>query len=254
MSAYAHEVTEIIPSRCIPATILVVDDDTDILTLVKRCLEDHGHEVATAGTGAEALALNADQDFDLAIIDLRLPDLDGMILVKQFSTRLGLPVLVLSGLGETQQRIRGLEEGADDYITKPFEPDELAARIEAVLRARRQSQHRSFTLTGSRIKVDDWVVDIKRQTISDQNGIIIQLSNAEHKLLEALLECPNQVISRSQILSMTHGDEEATERSVDIQVTRLRKKLECNNSHPQLIRTVRRLGYMLVADVVTQIN
>ncbi len=254
MAACAYDITEPFPAKCVSASVLIVDDDPDIQTLVKRCLEDHGHDVVTAGTGAEALALSTNHSFDLAVIDLRLPDIDGMVLVRQFSTRLGLPVLVLSGLGETEQRIKGLEEGADDYVTKPFEPDELTARIEAVLRARRQSQHKYFSSIGSRVQVDDWIIDLKRQMIYDQNGTAIQLSNAEHKLLVALLENPNQVVSRAQILTMTHGVEEATERSVDIQVTRLRKKLEYNRNHPQLIRTVRRLGYMLVADVITPLD
>lgn len=229
------------------ATILVVEDDAEVRSLVKRCLEDDAFEVWTVSTGAAAFSLSERLDIDLAIIDLRLPDLDGLVLVRQFSERLGIPVLVLSGLGEPWQRIEGLEAGADDYLPKPFDPKELVARVSAALRARAQATQRQISTSG-RIRVDQWTIDTRRQTVSKDNGATISLSNAEYKLLKALLDRPNRVLSREQILALTHTDDDATERSVDIRVTRLRKKLESDPGKPQVIRTVRRLGYMLAAD------
>ncbi|GER01504.1 DNA-binding response regulator [Iodidimonas gelatinilytica] len=235
------------------ARILVVEDDAEIGDLVERCLAAEGHHIHRAATGADALDKSNDIPLDLAIVDLGLPDLDGMILVRQFTSRYGIPVLVLSGLAQTAQRVRGLEEGADDYIPKPFEPEELVARVGASLRARRQASS-GPTVSGKRIRVDDWIVDILRETLFDQDGRAIPLSNAEFKLLQALLDHPNKVLSRKHILNMTHTDMDTTERSVDIQVTRLRRKLEQNGTRPQLIRTVRRLGYMLVADRIEPID
>lgn len=229
------------------ATILVVEDDEAVRGLVRRCLESESFEVFTVATGADALSLTERLEIDLAVIDLRLPDLDGMVLVRQFSDSLGIPVLVLSGLGEPAQRIEGLEAGADDYLPKPFEPRELVARVTAALRARRLATRRQLTTSGM-LRFDDWTLDLRRQTMIDGDGQTIALSNAEFKLLKALLDHPNRVLSREQILALTHSDEVATERSVDIQVTRLRKKLERDSASPRFIRTVRRLGYMLVAD------
>ena len=204
------------------ATILVVEDDEAVRGLVRRCLESESFEVFTVATGADALSLAERLEIDLAVIDLRLPDLDGMVLVRQFSDSLGIPVLVLSGLGEP-------------------------ARVTAALRARRLATRRQLTTSGM-LRFDDWTLDLRRQTMIDGDGQTIALSNAEFKLLKALLDHPNRVLSREQILSLTHSDEVATERSVDIQVTRLRKKMERDSASPRFIRTVRRLGYMLVAD------
>ncbi|WP_281301198.1 MULTISPECIES: response regulator transcription factor [unclassified Iodidimonas] len=229
--------------------ILLVEDDTDNREMIARFLARGGHHVDSVANGADALEKGAEQSFDLAIIDLGLPDIDGIILVRQFSRRLGVPVLVLSGQSETEQRIRGLKEGADDYLSKPFEPNELAARIEAILRARRQASSLSLK-NGKRYVIDGWIIDTLRETVVNQAGETVFLSNAEFKLLKALMEKPNQVLSRKDILDLTHSGEEATERSVDIQVTRLRKKLETDQEKTQLIRTVRRAGYMLVADKI----
>lgn len=230
--------------------VLVVEDDIDIQALVKRCLEEEGFEVWAAVTGADALVMADRLEFDIAVVDLRLPDVDGMLLVRQFSGRLQLPIIVLSGLGEPMQRVEGLEAGADDYLAKPFDPRELVARLHAVLRARRQASLRHLSPSG-RIRLDGYVVDIKRHVVRDPKGREIDLSDSEFKLLRVLAEHPNQVISRERILQLTHApDEEATVRSVDIQVTRLRKKLEQDPSRPRLIRTVRRAGYMLVADKI----
>ncbi len=234
--------------------LLLVEDDLDIQALVKRTLEDGAFEVWATVTGADALAMAQRLDFDIAIVDLKLPDVDGMVLVRQFSERLNLPVIVLSGLGEPMQRVAGLEAGADDYLPKPFEPRELIARIHAVLRARQKAALKHLA-PGGRLQVDEYTIDFKRQAVTLPRGREVRLSDAEFKLLKVLADHPNQVLSRETILSLTHtGEEEAAPRSVDIQVTRLRKKLESDPSRPRLIRTVRGVGYMLVADHITPID
>lgn len=241
-------------SRAEPYRLLLVEDDLDIQGLVKRTLAEEPFEVWSAVTGADALAMAQRLDFDIAVVDLRLPDVDGIVLVRQFAERLNLPVLVLSGLGEPMQRVAGLEAGADDYLTKPFEPAELIARLRAVLRARQKAALKHLA-PGARLRIDNYEIDFKRQAVTLPRGREVRLSDAEFRLLKVLADHPNQVLSRETILALTHGEgEQAAPRSVDIQVTRLRKKLEADPGRPRLIRTVRGMGYMLVADRITPVE
>lgn len=231
------------------AHVMVVEDDPKVQALVARCLDEQTYVVMPAASGADAFALCDRERFDLAIVDLRLPDVDGILLVRHFSARLNIPVLVLSGLGAPLQRVEGLEAGADDYLAKPFEPRELAARVGAILRAREQAARQPGVSAPQRLRIENWIADLRRHTLVDATGRQVELSDAEFKLFKVLVDRPNQVVSRQEILAATHEKREtATVRSVDIQITRLRKKLEGDANRPKLIRTVRNAGYMLVAD------
>ena len=232
--------------RAASPAVLVVEDDADVREMVSECLRLGGYETREAASGREAIGLVAEADFDLAVVDLRLPDVTGFDLVRTLSEEGGLPVLVLSGLGTARERAAGIEAGADDYLAKPFEPRELQARVAALLRARRRAARVQFD-HGRSIRVDDWLFDVKRQ-IADNGRRRFALSNAEFNLLRFLLEHPNQVLSREDTLGATGFTPGAGPRSVDIRIARLRKKLEPDSADPSLIRTIRGEGYMLVAD------
>lgn len=237
----------VMPARraSLPA-VLVVEDDAEVRALVSECLRLGGYETREAASGREAIGLAAEGDFDLAVVDLRLPDVTGFDLIRTLSEEGELPVLVLSGLGTAQERAAGIEAGADDYLAKPFEPRELQARVAALLRARRRATRAQID-RGRSIRVDGWLIDIKRQ-IAASGGRRFALSDAEFSLLRFMIEHPNRVIGRDELLAATGFTPGAGPRSVDIRVTRLRKKLEPDSADPRLIRTIRGEGYMLVAD------
>lgn len=232
--------------RRAPPRVLVVEDDADVRETVRECLRADGYDSFAAASGREAIEIGSGDDFDLAVVDLRLPDVEGFELVHTLSEECGLPVLVLSGLGSATERAAGIEAGADDYLAKPFEPRELLARVAALLRARRRAA-RVRLAHGHCIRVDDWLFDLKRQTAS-RDSRRYALSTAEFNLLHLLLEHPNEVLSRDDILAATDFTPGAGPRSVDIRITRLRRKLEPDSASPRLIRTVRGEGYLLVAD------
>lgn len=226
--------------------VLVVEDDTDVREMVCTCLQLGGYESREAACGRDAIELCSRDNFDLAVVDLRLPDVRGFELVQTLSEESGLPVLVLSGLGSAPERAAGIEAGADDYLAKPFEPRELRARVASLLRGRKRAARVHLT-QGHCLRVDDRIFDLKRQTARHGHRIHA-LSSAEFSLLRLLLEHPNEALSRADILAQSDFGPDCGPRSVDIRITRLRKKLETDSGSPRLIHTIRRYGYMLVAD------
>jgi two-component system OmpR family response regulator len=227
--------------------LLVVDDDVEIGLLVARYLGDHGFDVATASTGAELRTVLAQRRVDLLLLDLGLPDEDGLTLLREFQGRWHGSVIVVSGRGESIERVVGLELGADDYVTKPFELRELLARVRSVLR---RAHSLPATRTSRRFEFDSLSLEPGSRQLIGRDGDEIPLTAGEFKLLCAMVDDPGTVLTRDQLMNAVHGrDAGPFDRSIDVQVSRLRRKLEVDASHPQLIKSVRGQGYALTARV-----
>jgi two-component system, OmpR family, response regulator len=227
--------------------VLIVDDDREIRDLLARFLRKHGLRVETVGDGrAMARALEGGR-FDLVVLDLMLPGEDGLSLCRHLRATSSLPVIMLTAVAEDTDRIVGLEIGADDYVTKPFNPRELLARIKAVLRrtagAGREASEGTLTFAG-------WRLAAAQRELRDPDGVLVPLTSGEFDLLLAFVERPERVLSRDQLLDLTKGrDALPFDRSIDVQLSRLRRKMEVDPKNPQLIKTVRGDGYMLAQPV-----
>jgi len=224
--------------------ILVIEDDPEIRNLVRDYLQRQGFRV-DVGDGGAALDrfLATFGEPDLVVLDVMLPGEDGLSICRRLRAGSRIPILMLTAKGEDIDRIVGLEIGADDYMAKPFNPRELAARIRAILRrgAPAPIEHRRLVLNG------DMRVDLDARCITRAKGAEIALTSAEFDLLECFLTRPGRVLSREQLMDWTRGRQaEPLDRTIDVQVSRLRKKIECG---AELIKTVRNAGYMLTAPV-----
>jgi DNA-binding response OmpR family regulator len=233
--------------------ILLVDDDPALREMLKAYLADHELRVTTLTCGAEMRACLDREAVDLVLLDLRLPGEDGLQLVRELRERGNLPIVLLTGLSEEADRVMGLELGADDYVTKPFSPRELLARIHAVLRRyqvaatlpERDGARRAF-------RFDGWELNLRTRRLLSPAGTPIELSNGEFSLLVALCGAAGRVLSRDQLLSLSRLHEtEVYDRSIDVQILRLRRKIEADPARPELIRTQRGAGYLFNASVQT---
>lgn len=232
--------------------ILVVDDHEDIRDGLVRYLVKNGMR-ATAAADAKAMdaALKVGS-FDLMVLDLMLPGEDGFSICRRLSATTTLPILMLTALGEETDRIVGLELGADDYLSKPFNPRELLARIKAILRRSERVKFNGASLVGQRLYFDRWILDTDHHSLTDDTGKTVSLTTAEFRLLSAFLERPRRVLSRDQLLDLTSGrSAQVFDRTIDNQVSRLRRKIELNPSEPTLITTVWGGGYSLSVDVLS---
>lgn len=229
--------------------ILVIDDDSQTRKLVSRCLERSNFMVKTAESGADALESIAANSFDLAIIDLLLPDTHGLDLTRAIKSSSDMAVIILSGVSDTIDKVVGLELGADDYIVKPFEPRELVARVRSVLR--RVSDKKPPVVSNNRcFGFADWVIDIDSRSLTNPNGEDIALTSGEFDLLAALVQHPGKVLTRNHIMNLIYGHATpAFDRSIDVRIGRLRKKTELDPKSPILIKTVRNVGYIFTAKV-----
>jgi len=232
------------------AHVLVVDDDREIRDLLGRFLAKHGFRVTTARDGREMHRAIADWKIELVILDLMLPGEDGLSLCRGLRATSQIPVIMLTVMGEETDRIVGLEMGADDYLTKPFNPRELLARVKAVLR-RTQFAPASQKAAGRQMLCfAGWNLDTGRRRLESPDGLVVDLSAGEFDMLIAFVEHSQRVINRDQLLDLTHGRAEAPfDRSVDMQVSRLRRKIEVDPKNPALIKTVRGGGYIFTAAV-----
>ena len=229
---------------------MVVDDDPDVRDIVERCLVDAGYKVWTSAEGGTVLDTIKEQNINLAIVDLVLPDTDGLMLTRSLKEHLSIGVIILSGRGETTEKIIGLEIGADDYLAKPFEPRELLARVRSVLRRLIQPSAPSSAGETMVFSFEGWNLDITARTLLSPKGQQVELSSGEFNLLKAFVEHPNRVLSRDQLLDFTHAnDSPAYDRSVDVRVGRVRKKIEVDPQNPKFIKTIRNGGYMFAASV-----
>jgi two-component system OmpR family response regulator len=229
-------------------TILVVDDDPEIRELLARFLEKHSLACITAPDGARALREVRDRDIDLVVLDLMLPGDDGFEICRKLRQISTVPVIMLTALAEDTDRIVGLELGADDYVTKPFNPRELLARIRAVLR--RATGQPAEDGRDVRYAFGGWKLDTARRELFDPEGTLIALTAGEYDLLIAFLEHPRRVLDRDQLLTYTKGRiAQPFDRSVDVQLSRLRRKIEVDPKNPEIIKTVRGGGYQFTPDV-----
>lgn len=231
--------------------VLVVDDDHDIRSLLSEYLEQHGVLVAQAADGGEMQERLAAEAIDLVVLDLSLPGVDGLELCRALRAGSDLPVIMLTARTSPPDRIAGLESGADDYLCKPFDPLELLTRIRTVLR-RAAPADPPVTVRGgpTRIHFAHWVLEVDARHLVDPQGVFVLLSGSEYRLLRFFLDQPNTVLSRDHVMDYLHGrDAGPFDRSVDLQVSRLRQKIERNARAPKIIRTIRNEGYILTTPV-----
>ncbi len=234
--------------------ILVVDDDAEIRQLLKTYLEKHGLRASTAGNGVAMREVLNTSNIDLIVLDLMMPGEDGLSLCRKLRVDSNTPIIMLTALGEETDKIVGLEMGADDYLSKPFNPRELLARINSVLRRARilpdsvaQSEPRG------KIRFAGLTLDTVARHLISAEGIVVPLSGGEYRLLRAFLDRPNRVLSRDQLLELVSGKEAGPfDRSIDVQVGRLRKRLGDDSREPRLIKTVRSAGYVFTANIEAQ--
>lgn len=238
-------------------TVLAVDDDANLQTVMRHYLEQAGYQFLSALNGQELLDKLDTAHPDIILLDLLLPDNDGLSLLTMIRSKTHAPVIVVSGKDETADRIVGLEMGADDYLTKPFEMRELSARIKAVLRrasgalsAAANDKAESGIAKAQKLKFGGWTLDRAQYQLFDADGKSAELTSGEFKLLEALVITPNRVLSREQLFELTRqGNYDVYDRAIDIQIARVRKKLGDDPKEPALLKTVRGVGYMFCGDV-----
>ncbi len=232
------------------AHILIVDDDREIRGLTGRYLRKHGFRVDSAADAKEMDRLLRDGRFDLIVLDLMLPGEDGLSICRRLRAATRIPIVMLTAVAEDTDRIIGLEIGADDYLTKPFNPRELLARIRAVLR-RAEGLHPHPE--GGTLVFAGWRLDPARRELRDPDGVLVELTAGGFDLLAAFVERPRRVLSRDQLLDLTKGrDAQPFDRSIDVQVSRLRRKIEADPKKPEVIKTVRSGGYIFTLPVERQ--
>jgi len=231
--------------------VLVVDDDGQIRQLVAKFLREHGFRVTAARDGREMRQILSDANVDLIILDLMLPGTSGLELCRELRKTSALPIIMLTARGTDTDRIVGLEIGADDYLAKPFNPRELLARINAVLRRAHTLAGTAAENRGHHLCFEGWVLDTYRRELTNPDGVVIDLSTGEYDLLLAFLEAPQRVLTRDQLMDgAKHRIATGFDRAIDVQVSRLRRKLDPSEEGQAMIKTIRGTGYMFVPAVM----
>lgn len=235
--------------------ILAIDDDAAIRGLVSEYLGENGFEVLLGASGDDMNRILARETVDLVVLDVKLPGEDGFSLARALRSRSNLPIIMLTGQGQEIDRVAGLELGADDYLTKPFSPRELLARIRAVLRRRepaaggaqapaQRAAVRAFRFSG-------WELAVGTRRLLSPQGRPIDLTNSEFALLATFLRAPRVILSRDQLLEGSRLHADIYDRSIDVQILRLRRRIEADPNAPKLILTRRGAGYVLDSEVET---
>lgn len=241
-------------------TILSVDDDENLQTVIEHYLEEDGYKVLKASNVVTAIDKASNNHLDVILLDLVLPDGEGLVLIPQLQSKTKAGIIVVSGKSDTTEKIVCLEMGADDYITKPFEMRELSARIKAVLRRREPSNDKSGVnadkASSSPAKAEKiiieggWCLDRNQYQLFDADKNSAELTTGEFKLLEALVLSANRALSREHLFDLTRdGEFDVYDRAIDIQIARLRKKLDDDSKSPQIIKTIRGVGYMFCGEI-----
>jgi len=232
--------------------IAVVEDDPAVAETLVDMLEGEGYRALRCSTGSELSALIARERLALILLDLKLPDCDGLTLAAQIRATEHVPIVILTGKGSEIDRILGLEVGADDYVVKPFSVREVAARIRAVLRRTHQIPDPKLHAPPPRrgYQFDNWTLDLDRRRLADPEGQQVILSVAEFDLLAAIVAARGRVLTRAQLLELTRGEgADVFDRTIDVLVLRLRRKIERNPHQPTLLATERGVGYFFTANV-----
>lgn len=238
------------PSGAKQPQVLVVDDDPEITAMLSRYLGGQGLHVRVAADGAQLRAAMQPPDFDVVLLDLGLPDEDGLGLMRELRSAWNGPVIIVSGRGESVERVVGLELGADDYVSKPFDLRELLARIRSVLRRAQSAPTPAPRTDGNTFSFDGMQLDTAARQLRGRDGEDINLTGGEFEMLQALLEQPHRVLSRDQLMNAVHGrDSGPFDRSIDMQIGRLRRKVELDPANPRLIKAVRGAGYLFAGKV-----
>ncbi len=233
------------------AQILVVDDDREIRDLLSRFLRKNGYRVELAADGDEMMRALETARIDLIVLDRVMPGKDGLTLCRELRTTSRVPVILLTLLGSDTDRIVGLEIGADDYLVKPFNPHELLARIKAVLRRAADLPFRNSVDKPTEARFSGWSLNRGRRRLTSPSGALVSLTDGEFDLLLAFVEHPQVILSREQLLDLSRARRAiAFDRSIDMQVTRLRRRIEANPEQPEFIKTVRNKGYVFAASVI----
>ncbi len=230
-------------------TIWVVDDDPELRQLLSSYLTDQGYEVRCLNDGRQLIARLEFQRPDLVVLDLMLPGEDGLTLLRRLrDNQDDLPVVMLTAKGEAVDRIIGLEQGADDYLAKPFLPRELTARIDAVLRRRGNLPAGTPVAGGELVEFGDNVLDLSARTL-EREGKSITITSGEFSLLAAFVQHPHRPLSRERLIELARGpDSDTDSRSMDVQVSRVRRLIEPDASRPRYLQTVWGYGYVFVPD------
>ena len=230
------------------ATILIVDDEPDVREVLEEYFAAHGYAVVGAVSAAMARSVASLQAIDLALIDIHMPGEDGLSLARHLRERYtNTAIVMLTSAGTVVDRIVGLEMGADDYVPKPFDPRELEARVKSVLR--RTTSAGRADIGAARVRIGRCVLDLAAHRLSDETGGEVAMSPLEFDLLKALAEHPNRPLSREHILNLNRQRNwDPFDRSVDLRIMRLRKKIEPDPERPRFIRTIRNEGYIFVPD------
>jgi two-component system, OmpR family, response regulator len=231
--------------------IVVVEDDAEIGALIERYLRSHNFQVSVASEGAEMDRFLAKSRVDLIVLDLMLPGEDGLSICRRVRAASEVPIIVLTARGEEIDRIIGLEMGADDYLSKPFNPRELLARIKAVLR--RGPLSGPVAQDRAKLTFAGWQLDCALRQLRDPIGARVGITGAEFDLLQAFCEHAGRILTRDQLIDLTRGRIGGPyDRSIDVLVSRLRQKIERNPRAPELIQTIRSGGYLFTPDVERQ--
>jgi len=232
--------------------VLAIDDDPAMRQLIAEYLRENDLRVSAVASGEEMLRVLSEEAIDVVVLDLRLAGEDGMDLAKKIRAESQVPIIMVTGRKDEADRVMGLELGADDYITKPFSPRELLARVRAVLRRykaveellpARDEKRRAYRFAG-------WELNLRTRRLVSPQGERIELTNGEFSLLQAFCAAPGRILSRDQLLELSRLNRaEVYDRSIDVQILRLRRKLEPNPSQPAYIKTERGAGYMFDVSV-----
>jgi DNA-binding response OmpR family regulator len=240
------------PGLSAAAHILAIDDDPAMRTLVANYLSGNDLRVTAVATGAEMAQALAEHAIDLVVLDLRLAGEDGMELARKLRERGATPIIIVTGRQDEADRVMGLELGADDYVTKPFSPRELLARIRAVLR-RHQTARELLLARGDKrraYRFAGWELNLRSRRLTSAEGRRVELTNGELNLLQAFCASPRQVLTRAQLLDLSRLNcAEVYDRAIDVQILRLRRKIELNPAQPQYIKTERGAGYVFSVPV-----
>jgi len=230
--------------------ILFIDDDQRICRLVKRYLEGNGYSVIFAHDAAQASSLLPDESIALILLDIMLPDKDGLTVAQEIRASSNTPIIFLTARAEIEDKVTGLQLGADDYITKPFEEKELIARIQSVLRRTQAPVAEVNNVNRTQANFAGWRLDLLSHTLHSPDDERVEITSTEYRLLLKLLNQPNNTVKREEILHILSDREwSPLDRSADMAISKLRKKIEKNPRKPEIIKTVRNIGYQLTTAV-----